>query len=127
MENGDVSVTILKNDENNEINVAIVRGERGLAGYSAYQIAVRNGYIGTEQEWLTSLNGEDGINGKDGKDGKDGYTPQKGIDYFTSSEIEGIEQECTYDDTNLSNRVESLETTIGTLNDSLEVVLNGGE
>ena len=29
-------------------------------GKSAYQIAVENGFIGTEQEWLASLKGEDG-------------------------------------------------------------------
>lgn len=29
-------------------------------GRSAYQIAVDNGFVGTEQEWLASLNGKDG-------------------------------------------------------------------
>jgi hypothetical protein len=46
---------------------------------SAYDIAVKNGFDGTEAEWLASLNGNDG---KDGVDGKDGYTPIKGVDYF---------------------------------------------
>lgn len=32
----------------------------GVNGESAYQIAVRNGFQGTEQEWLTSLRGNDG-------------------------------------------------------------------
>lgn len=32
----------------------------GPAGESAYQIAVRNGFEGTEEEWLESLKGEDG-------------------------------------------------------------------
>lgn len=36
----------------------------------AYMIAVRNGFEGTEAEWLESLKGEPG------------YTPKKGIDYF---------------------------------------------
>ena len=31
---------------------------RGEAGESAYEIAVRNGYTGTEKEWLESLKGE---------------------------------------------------------------------
>lgn len=44
-------------------------------GLSAYQIAVKNGFEGTEEEWLESLHG------KDGTDGKDGYTPQKNVDY----------------------------------------------
>ena len=29
-------------------------------GKSAYQIAVENGFVGTEQEWLESLKGESG-------------------------------------------------------------------
>lgn len=29
-------------------------------GYSAYEIAVQHGFVGTEQEWLASLQGEDG-------------------------------------------------------------------
>lgn len=40
-----------------------------LRGYSAYQIAVLNGFNGTEAEWLESLRGEDGAAGKDGQDG----------------------------------------------------------
>lgn len=31
-------------------------------GYSAYEIAQRHGYIGTEEEWLQSLKGEKGEN-----------------------------------------------------------------
>ena len=34
---------------------------------SAYDIAVKNGFTGTEAEWLASLKGESGENGKDGK------------------------------------------------------------
>ena len=29
-------------------------------GYSAYEVAVQNGFKGTESEWLASLNGRDG-------------------------------------------------------------------
>lgn len=32
-----------------------------LTGLSAYQIAIKHGYSGTEQEWLESLQGQDGI------------------------------------------------------------------
>lgn len=98
------------------------KGKDGIDGKSAYQIALDNGYVGTEQEWLASLKGKDGI---DGVNGKDGYTPKKGEDYFTPAEVEEIKQECTYDDTDLSNRVTTLEGTVGTLNDSLEERLNG--
>ena len=34
-------------------------------GKSAYEIAVENGYTGTEKEWLATLQGVDGQNGKD--------------------------------------------------------------
>ena len=37
-------------------------------GESAYSIAVKNGFVGTEAEWLASLKGEDGTDGEDGKD-----------------------------------------------------------
>lgn len=40
------------------------KGESGNDGKSAYEVAVENGYKGTEAEWLISLVGE---NGKDGK------------------------------------------------------------
>lgn len=30
-------------------------GEQGLRGKSAYQIAVENGFVGTEQQWLIDL------------------------------------------------------------------------
>lgn len=33
----------------------------GAAGKSAYQVAVDNGYIGSEAEWLVSLKGNDGV------------------------------------------------------------------
>ncbi len=79
------------------------KGDKGNDGYSAYEIALKEGFVGDEEEWLRSLRGQDGengadgidglngkdgkdgkdgINGKDGANGKDGYTPRKGIDYF---------------------------------------------
>ena len=66
-------------------------------GKSAYQIALNNGFEGTEKEWLESLKGEkgeqglkgergeqgiQGIQGLKGDRGEDGYTPKKGVDYF---------------------------------------------
>ena len=38
-------------------------GGSGAAGKSAYEIAVDNGFVGTETEWLESLKGAEGING----------------------------------------------------------------
>ena len=39
----------------------IEEAEHGLDGKSAYEIAVEHGYVGTEEEWLESLKGKDGI------------------------------------------------------------------
>lgn len=54
------------------------KGTKGDTGDSAYQIAVKEGFSGTEAEWITSLKG------------KDGYTPVKGTDYFTTEDIDTI-------------------------------------
>ena len=41
-------------------------GGSGTAGKSAYEIAVDNGFVGTETEWLESLKGSDGDKGDNG-------------------------------------------------------------
>ena len=109
--------------ENRKTFNAKYHGVQTIHGKSAYEIAVEHGFKGTEEEWLLSLNGEDGkdgadgkdgidgkdgVNGKDGVDGKDGqpgqdgkdgqdgadgYTPQKGVDYFTEADIAKIASE----------------------------------
>lgn len=59
--------------------VGTIKGEKGDAGAdgkSAYEVAVANGYTGTQAQWLASLKGADGANGKDGSNGKDGQTWQ---------------------------------------------------
>ena len=50
----------------------------GSAGLSAYEIAVQNGFIGTEAEWLASLQGTDGQDGTDGSPGLPGVDGQDG-------------------------------------------------
>ncbi|WP_216071640.1 hypothetical protein [Acinetobacter indicus] len=47
--------------------MSALKGEAGADGQSAYEIAVANGYTGTEQQWLESLVGAAGANGTDGK------------------------------------------------------------
>lgn len=54
--------------------------EKGKDGKSAYEIAVANGFIGAESEWLESLKGSDGRDGVDGKDGTDGLPGKDGVD-----------------------------------------------
>ncbi len=39
-------------------------GADGENGLSAYELAVQGGYMGTEEEWLSSLKGRNGIDGK---------------------------------------------------------------
>ncbi|HDS1366947.1 TPA: YadA-like family protein [Stenotrophomonas maltophilia] len=46
-----------------------VDGLNGLDGRSAYEVAVSDGFKGSQQEWLESLHGRDGVDGKDGIDG----------------------------------------------------------
>lgn len=53
-------------------------GTPGADGKSAYQIAVDNGYIGTETEWLASLKGAEGAPGQQGAPGVDGATGPQG-------------------------------------------------
>lgn len=47
-------------------------GLNGSDGKSAYEIAVENGFVGSEADWIASLKGSDGANGSDGKDGENG-------------------------------------------------------
>lgn len=57
------------------------------AGESAYDIAVRHGFDGSEREWLKSLKGEngmDGADGADGADGEDGTNGENGKDGLSS-------------------------------------------
>lgn len=56
-----------------------VKGEGGGAdGKSAYEVAVANGFVGTEKEWLASLKGEAGKDGAPGKDGLQGVPGKDG-------------------------------------------------
>ena len=62
-------------DEQDKQNAVGIRGEAGkdgADGKSAYEIAVANGYQGSESEWLESLVGEKGATGDKGADGKNG-------------------------------------------------------
>ena len=53
-------------------------GEDLPRGKSAYEVAVENGFSGTETEWLASLKGATGAPGANGKDGENGKTPYVG-------------------------------------------------
>lgn len=46
----------------------------GIDGKSAYEVAIANGFAGTQTEWLESLKGDAGADGNDGQDGVNGDT-----------------------------------------------------
>ena len=80
----------LGTDDDGNVVTKEVSAVGGKDGASAYEIAIANGFEGTEKEWLESLQGEEG------------YTPQKGTDYWTPKDIEVIKSECkTYIDTEI--------------------------
>ena len=47
-------------------------GQNGSDGASAYQLAVQNGYSGTQSQWAASLKGQDGAAGQAGQAGQTG-------------------------------------------------------
>ena len=49
-----------------------INGTNGADGKSAYEVAVLNGYVGTQSDWLLSLKGEQGIQGVKGDTGETG-------------------------------------------------------
>lgn len=61
-------------------------GVNGINGKSAYQIAVDNGFSGTESEWLASLKGEKGDKGDTGESGSNfnEVSSQSLLDYYNS-------------------------------------------
>lgn len=62
-----------------------------------------------ERSGDTGASGRDGTNGVDGQDG---YTPQRGIDYWTSQDISAIELYC---DTYIDNKVGSLSSVVNSI------------
>lgn len=69
----DIEFTALKDRvsalENNGVGGETGTGTTGPAGASAYEVAVSNGFEGSETDWLTSLKGEKGDKGDKGDQG----------------------------------------------------------
>lgn len=72
-----------------------------VVGQSAYEIAVKNGFSGTEAQWLESLRGEQGIKGDKGEKGDKGDTGESQpptqaqvdsavSDYLAEHPVEGL-------------------------------------
>lgn len=82
-----------------------------LRGSSAYEIAVRRGFSGTEEEWLKSLVGMNGANGADGADGKDGKDGTNGKDGATGKSAYQYAKEGGYTGTENDFRAKMAEET----------------
>lgn len=52
-------------------------------GFSAYDLAVKNGFMGSEKEWIASLKGDKGDRGDKGDKGS---APIRGVDYWTNAD-----------------------------------------
>ena len=70
-----------------------------VSGASAYEIAVANGFSGSESAWLESLKGERGAKGEQGEQGNQGERGEQGepgasaYDMAVSNGYEGTEEE----------------------------------
>lgn len=60
------------------------KGDKGDDGKSAYQIALDDGFVGTESQWLASLKGDQGDPGAPGADGEKGDKGDQGDPGTTS-------------------------------------------
>jgi hypothetical protein len=67
-------------------------GKDGADGESAYAIAVRKGFLGTEEEWIDSLR----IEGRDGRDGREGKEGAPGRDALALEPLPNIDFEQSY-------------------------------
>ena len=104
-------------------------GDDGTNGKSAFEIAVENGFIGTETEWLESLKGKDGAvgpQGEQGPPGKDGVTPDMS-EYSTKTDYEDLQRklQSLKDSTmdyiiGLTNRCDSLDANIQEIDTALQ-------
>ena len=80
-----------------------IQGPQGDEGPSAYEVAVANGFVGTEAAWLASLVGPQGIQGIQGETGPTGATgPQGevGPQGTPGESYEGYSVECLNKDSN---------------------------
>ena len=60
-------------------SISVTEYIKGDPGSSAYEIAIENGFTGTETEWLASLKGEKGDQGEQGIQGEKGDTGSQGL------------------------------------------------
>lgn len=84
-------LTYIVNQSRNPKIVKVNNGSIGPQGLSAYQVALNNDFIGTEEDWLASLVGPQGIQGEIGPEGPIGLTGPEGPQGIQG--IQGIQGE----------------------------------
>lgn len=70
--------------------VGNLKGPKGDSGLSAYDMAVANGFVGTEAQWLASLVGAPGSDGSDGAPGVDGADGASGASAYDIAVANGF-------------------------------------
>jgi len=101
---GNVTVNPVVGEGKSAYEVAVANGFEGTEqewldslvgedGASAYEIAAANGFEGSESEWLESLRGADGESGQNGTDGQPGASAYEiaAANGFEGSESEWLE------------------------------------
>ena len=88
MESG-VVITIV--DADGETSATLHNGANGEKGSSAYQIAVEQGYQGSESDWLSSLKGDKGEKGNTGAKGNPGQDSADGKSAYAIAVEHGYE------------------------------------
>jgi len=73
--------------------ITTLKGDTGAEGASAYEVALANGFTGTEAEWLTSLEGADGADGATGAAGSDGANGASAYEVALANGFTGTETE----------------------------------
>ena len=84
-----VVITIV--DADGETSAALHNGANGTDGKSAYQIAVEQGYQGSESDWLSSLKGDKGDKGNTGAKGNPGQDGANGKSAYAIAVEHGYE------------------------------------
>ena len=102
----------------------INRGGSGGSGASAYDIAIENGFEGTEAEWLESLKGSDGTDGAKGDKGDTGARGLKGDKGDTGADGVGIVDIAK---TNTSGLIDTYTITLTDGTTKTFVVKNGAD
>jgi len=80
-------------DLNDRVSSLEEGGSAGADGKSAYEIALENGFEGTQSEWLASLKGADGQDGQDGAAGANGADGKSAYELAVENGFEGTQSE----------------------------------